>query len=423
MRNVRIHLIMLFGLQALVFVTYRHALSLPLWSPVDFQTIDEARLLGVDPAVLARHVGSLFSQPLLQLAFMAEYRLFGIDPAGYMAVNVSLHGLNAFVLYLLVNMLFHRSGMAIPAAVLFAMSVGHYGKALLSIAGLEALLLGFLYLLIVFSLIRADFKHGGRMTSPWYLLGLVLVGLAGLTKPALFSILLALIAFKFFFYRERGGRAIFPRSLLLLVVVGFLFAAAKEMWGYRNPGPDEPVGFLRSVWLSFKTTFRYLNLLVFPMQDSKMLESSHPLVRFFYDWRLPIRTLVSLGIVSFSFFGIIFGSRPLRFFIAWTVITVVPFAVTNSAGHWLNLQYLYMAAAGFCVIIAAGATGCSGLLAAHRWKRLTPWIAPMLLVIMAQTLNVWLCEKNRRQGESPAVRALQSMLEYRAEQGVDDPAP
>ncbi len=88
------------------------------------------------------------------------------------------------------------------------------------------------------------------------------------------------------------------------------------------------------------------------------------------------------GIISFSFFGIVFGNRSLRFFIAWTFITVLPFSLTEHVEGWLNLQYLYLSSAGFCVILAAGATGFSGLLKSQPRKRWIPWVVPAGFVLM-----------------------------------------
>jgi len=413
--NLKRHLLVLAGLQILVFLLYHRILSMPFWSGEDVEILHDALNLSQDPAVLLRHIGSVFSQPILQLVFVLEFRSFGLNPAGYYAVNLALHGLNAFVLYLLVNMLFHRTRMALPAAVLFAASVGNYGKVLMSLAGQESLLLALLYLMVLYALIRADFKHHGRMTSPWFLIGLVLFGLAGLTRPALFSILLCLLAYKFFFYKERGGRGIFPPSILVLAAVGVLFAVFRELWGFRQPyihfSEDQTV--FTSAWLVVKTVFRYLNLMVFPMQVSDLLESTHPVVQQVYVWRVPIRVAVSLLIVSFSFFGFLFGSRPLRFFISWTFITVLPFSLTHLGSNWLNLQYLYLASVGFCVILAAGATGCAGLLEAHRWKRFVPWLAPLAFVLGTLSLNERLQVKNRAMGESPQIRTMVTMLQHR----------
>jgi hypothetical protein len=419
MRHINRHLSVFLGLQVLVFSAYHRLLSLDIWNPVDLEILQDAFKLSHDTSALYQHIGSLFSQPLLQLFFVGEYRMFGLDPTGYLTVNIILHGLNAFMVYLLVNMLFHRTRMALPSAVLFALSVGHYGKVLLSISGQEPLLLGFLYLLGLSSLIRADFKHGGRLSSPWFLFGLLLFGLAGLTRPALFSILLCLVSYKFFFYKERGGRAVFPPSMILLIIVGVLFAIFQQLWGFRHQliqfSPNETL--FTSVWQITKTLFRYLNLMVFPLQVSTMLTSSNPLVQFAYEWRVPIRSAVSLAIVSFSFFGIVFGNRSLRFFIAWTFITVLPFSLTHGTNDWLNLQYLYLAAVGFCVILAAGATGCQGLLSAHRYKRWLPWVGPMLFVVMTLSLNHQLTSKSQVTADQPDIRTMHSLLVYQVEHG------
>ncbi len=419
MRHFSRHLSVFLGLQALVFAAYHRLLNLEIWNPVDLEILQDAFKLSHDTSALYQHIGSVFSQPLLQLFFVGEYRLFGLDPTGYLVINIVLHGLNAFMVYLLVNMLFHRTRMALPSAVLFALSVGHYGKVLLSISGQEPLLLGFLYLLGLSSLIRADFKHGGRLSSPWFLLGLLLFGLAGLTRPALFSILLCLVSYKFFFYKERGGRGVFPPSMILLIIVGVLFAAFQQLWGFRHPvihfSPDETL--FTSVWQVIKTLFRYLNLMVFPMQISSMLTSSHPLVQFVYEWRVLIRSVVALAIVSFSFFGIVFGNRSLRFFIAWTFITVLPFSLTHGTDDWLNLQYLYLAAVGFCVILAAGAAGCQGLLSAHRYKRWLPWVGPMLFVVMTLGLNHRLTSKSIVASNQSDICTMRALLEYQIEHG------
>ncbi len=106
----------------------------------------------------------------------------------------------------------------------------------------------------------------------------MLFGLAGLTKPAMFSILLCLLAYKFFFYKQRGGRGVFPPSFLILIVVGVLFAVFRELWGFKQPHLhfSEGESAIGSVWLAVKTVFRYLNLMVFPMQVSSLLEPRIP---------------------------------------------------------------------------------------------------------------------------------------------------
>ena len=407
------HLTFLILLQVVVLATYWRVICLPLWNPIDFEILMDSHVLSDNFGDIFNHLGNAFSQPLLRLGMLYEYRLFGLEPTGYLAINLALHGLNAFLVYLLVYMLFPWDRLAMLASLLFALSVGHYGKVMMSLAGFEPLMLAFFYLAVLYCLVRNDFHHEGRLRSPWYVGGVILFLLAGLTKPVSFSILGSLIAYRFFFYKERGGRGVFPGSLLILIGLGVAFYIAQQIWGYEPPDRNvwEGVGPLGVLWFAFKNIFRYLNLMLFPLQVSSMLESSHPIIQFMYDWRVLIRSLVSLGIISFSFFGLVFGSRAVRFFIAWTYITVVPFTIVSGPHTWLNIQYLYLASIGFCVILASGTVGCVNLLKRHGWRRLVPLAAPLLFVVMSQTVVSRLTVQNHIRSESESTRDLHRILE------------
>jgi len=413
MRRPWNHLSVLLLLEAVVFAVFRHVLDTPLWNPVDFEILHDAHLLQGNLAGYFSHLGTYFSQPLLQVVFLLESGAFGHDPTGYLAVNLAVHGLNAFVVYLLVNMLFPHERMALTSSLLFALAVGHYGKALLSLAGLESLLIALFYLVVLYSMIRNDFRHGGRLRTPWFLVGLAVFILAGLTRPASFSLLGCLMVYKLLFYRERGGRSIISPSLLILLAVGVSFYVAKVLWGYEQPPAhlDYRPGAAEKAWDAFKTVFRYLNLLVFPLQVSDLVTSSHPAVRFVYEWRVLVRTLVSLGLVSFSFFGFLFGSRALRFFIAWAYITVIPASLIAGSGEWLNVRALYLAAVGFCVILAAGTLGCMRLLGAHRRRRWLPFAIPLFFIAVALTVNIRLAARNAARATEADIRELHRILE------------
>lgn len=397
---------------ALVFVAYRRLLSTPLWSARDFEVLHDAFMLSGDPLAVFRHLGALFSQPLLQLGFLLEYRLFGIDPCGYMMVNLVVHGINSFLVYRLSMLLFPRPLMSLLAGILFALSVGHYGKILMTISGLESMISATLYLAVLYCLIRNDMKHEGRIRTLWFASGVVLLGAAGLAGNVSLSMLGCLLAYKFFFFKERGRRGILSADVLILVAVGVVIYAAQESWGWPEPPirfSDRP-GPLHFTWHSIKNLFRYLNLLVFPMQQSSLVVSGHPAIQFVYQWRTPIRVLISLAIVSFGFFGILFGSRPIRFFIAWTVITVLPFTISDS-GSWLNLQHLYLTAVGFCVILAAGTAGSCSLISHHRWKRLVPLAVPLFFVAISLTVTFNLDAQNRRTARRPETIEMLRSLE------------
>ena len=407
------HLSILLLLQLVVFAAHWRITSQPLWNAMDFELLHDAQVLHASLGNFFDHIGNLFSQPLFQLGLLLEYHWFGIEPQGYLILNLALHGLNAFVFYLLVYMLFPRECLAELAALLFALCVGHYGKLLLTISGVESLVTTFWYLTVLYALIRNDFHHDGRIRSPWFLFGLAVFVLAGLTRPVSFSILGGLVAYRFFFYKERGGRGVFPPSLLIVVSIGILLWIAQRIWGWQGSGPGDQsdVGPALSAWYSIKSIFRYLNLMVFPIQASSLVYSSHPAVMFIYEWRVLVRTLVALGIISYSFFGLVFGGKAVRFFIAWTYIAVLPFTVVIGPHEWLNIGYLYLASLGFCVILAAGTVGCIGLLRAHRWRRLVPLLAPLLFALISQTVNMRLAARNLGHADTLKIQQMHEILE------------
>lgn len=358
------------------------------------------------------HVGFYFSQPVLQLAFLAEYVLFGVNPAGYIAVNLLIHTLTSFLVYMLVNLLFPRKNMAILAAVLFAFGVGSYGKVFMAIYQLESLLLANLHLMVLYFFIRNDRRKGGALRSPFFILGLALFLLTGLTRNASFSLIGSLLAYKVFFHRGRGFRAIFSPDLLVLLGIGCLYYWAQSQWGFHQGTLFQESATAKYYsWLSLKTIFRYLALMFFPMQNSPLMEDVPFFVGWAYEARTVIRVFLALTITSYSFFGFVFGSKALRFFIAWTFITLLPFTGITSTGSWLNLNHLYLTSIGFCVVLAAGAAGTSSLLARRKWRRFIPYMVPLFFVLISLVLTAKFDERNKFFAQTPELVAMRSELE------------
>lgn len=397
---------------ATVFAVFGRLITTPLWDGADAQIICDAHVLAGDPGSMFHHLGFYFSQPLLQLVFLGEYRLFGDDTTGYLAVNLLIHACNAFVVYMLVHMLFPRRGMAILAALMFALGVGSYGRVFTTVHALENLLLALLHLLVLYFFIRNDFRREGRLRSSLFIAGLALFLVSGLTRASSFSLLSCLLAYKAFFHRRRG-RPVWSSDLLIFIAVGTLFYVGQERWGFAQPtifghGAERTHFSL----LSVKNLFRYLVLMFFPLQQSPMIETAPFWVVWLFEARTFIRFALTIAIVSYSFFGFVFGSRAVRFFIAWTYITLVPFTAHTEAGRWLNLNHLYLASLGFCVILAAGASGCSGLLARAGRRRFVPYLAPLLVAMVAIGLTYRLDAKYKAMSRWPTSEILREQVRH-----------
>ncbi len=399
-------------LVVVVFAAFSRLMTTALWDGVDSQVLCSAHQMSQDTGALFRHIGFYFSQPIMQWVFLMEYKLFGLNPSGYIGVNLFIHVINSFVVYMLVHMLFHRKSMAVLSAVLFAFAVGSYGKIFMSLNNLESLMLSMFHLLVLYFFIRNDFRSEGKLYSPFFLLGLVLFLMTGLTKSISFSLIGTLIAYKAFFYKWRRGRSILSTDVLVFVVVGFLFYWGQHKWGFRQPSIfDETEGDINYTLVSVKNFFRYLNLMFFPLQHSPILDNANPFVLAVYKARTIIRTLLTLSIISYSFFGFVFGNKSVRFFISWTFISLLPFTGHPTGITWLNLSHLYLTSLGFCVILAAGTTGTSALLAKRRWRKYTPYLVPLVFVMMSLTLSHKLNVQHQQLAQTPAIRNMQEMLQ------------
>ncbi len=402
MKKIQIHGPVFLWLQALTFLCFGYLTRTPIWHGMDGEILCEAHTLNQAPLAMLGHLGFYFSQPLLQLAFLLEYRVFGLNTAGYIGVNLFVHACNAFIIYMLVNMLFPRKNMAVMAATLFALGVGSYGKTFMTIYQLEPLMVAGLQLLVLYFFIRNDFRHGSGILSRYFIMGLVLFVLASMTNAASFSLILSLAAYKAFFNPVRRGKVFLSADLIIIMLVGIAFHYAQEAWGYQAPTvfhTDMPSQHYSL--LSLKNIFRYLNLMFFPLQQSPILETSPPWLVFLFQSRRVIRIFLTLSIISYSFFGFVFGSRAIRFFIAWTFITLLPFTSHSDSGQWLNLSHLYLTSLGFCVILAAGVDGTKGLLKARRWACYAPYLLPLVFVFMSLELTYKLNQSNRIKARGP----------------------
>ena len=411
MRTIKEHGWVFLLLMATTFLAFGKLMSTPIWDPLDASILCEAHNLARDPLAMFKHIGFYFSQPLLQLGFLLEYRVFGLNPTGYIAVNLVLHSFNAFVVYMLVHMLFPRRYMSILSALLFALGVGSYGKVLMGVHQLEALMLAGLHLLVLYFFLRNDFRRDGRIKSPLFIIGLGLFLVTGLTRSASFSLILTLIAYKAFFFNWRRGRAILSMDLMVFALTGAFFYWGQSHWGYHQPTVFDNTGAAEHFSiLSIKNIFRYLNLMFFPLQQSPILDESNPVVVLLFQARTFIRTALTLAIISYSFFGFVFGSKAIRFFIAWTYITLLPFSSHTESGEWLNLSHLYLTSLGFCVILAAGTRGTSRLLRKAGPRRFVPYLVPLAFVMASVGLAHKLDRQHYRKSQGPAAIQMRAHM-------------
>jgi len=397
---------------AVSFGFYGNALDNGFWHPEDFEVLQAAQELANDPSLLFRHDAMSRFQPVPLALFMLEYRSFGLDPAGWYATNFLIHAINAWLVFWLVTAFGIDRRVAILSGLLFAMGVGSYGKAVLFIAGAENLLTTTLYLLILNLYIRNDLHGGGRILSWRYFLVLLLFLAVSFAHPTTIALLLGLIAYKVFFRGERGRqRRVFDAQLLILVFGGIAFWIVRRQTGMvefvleaagRNP-VDFTVNFFRNM-------INYIVHMFFPMHFTLLVETGNPFVRAIYTIAPVIRFLLGWAVISYGLFGFIFGNRPIRFFLAWTLISVLPYCVVEFPSDWLNIRYLYQVSIGFVFVLASGTVYSTDLLHRTRWQRGLPLIAPLVFILMSAYITMRLDTKYEIDAASEQNRARLEQL-------------
>jgi hypothetical protein len=339
------------------------------------------------------------------------FKAFLFNAKSYFVFNMILHGLNSFLVYMLVQTVLKDRTVALLSGALFVFTVGSYGKSVMIVSGLEDLLITTLTLLTMLCYFKNELDMEGKVLGGCYLIALLLFVTSMFTRSTSLAMLGAFLAFNFFFKKETGKRAFNANFLVLLVVAVTALIIKAQVFGskpvfYTTSHP----GIFKFIFLSFKNLLNYLVRMVFPIHTSHLVTQAGPAVRFAYRFATQIRFIIALTIVSYSFFGFVFGNRPIRFFIAWTYIMVIPFAFFQFPNDWLNIRHLYLVSVGFVVVISAGAVFCSRLIAHQRVRRFVPILVPLMFVILSRFIVSQLDRSYEYKAASPAAMELKENL-------------
>jgi len=370
------------------------------WSTDDFQQLN----------ILARAhaAGSLAFRPTLAGGYMAnpllglEFRAFGLDPRPYVLVNLAVHVLNAFLAYLLVNALLHNRRGAFLSALLFVLSVGSYGKNLTFAMGVSSLFYAMAVLLGTLFYVLNEKRNAGKPVGLWAFAAYVIFFGSLFMRGGTFSLLASFVFYNIFFARERG-RPVLHTNLVVCLGLAAATLVVRMVQENTPPTAVDTGAFLRNLP-------GYLILMVFPLHQSELLSTAPGWVRAVYALAPIIRVVVGMSILSYSLFGLIFGNRTIRFYIAWMYVMVVPFAVFRYPSDWLNLRFLYLVSLGFCVLLTTGTLYAFKLLSHHRRRRLVPFAIPAFYVLLSAALVRQLDRKNEVLADAPSTQEWRAQI-------------
>lgn len=410
------NILILCGFILLSYLFFYLSLDNGFWHSDDFLSLEHSiKMLGDTSHAFDSNQPFRF-QPLAYLVYYLLFKVLSFNAEGYFLFNIIIHGINSFLVYLLVHTTLKDKTVALLSAILFVFTVGSYGKSVMIASGLEDLLITTSTLLTMIFYFKNELDARGKVLSGWYFLALIFFFASMLTHSTSFSILGAFLAFNFFFRAETSKRVMNPNFLILLVLAIAALIIKTQVFHSRPQFYTSSPGVWSYIYLTFKNVFNYLVRMVFPIHSSHLVAEAGLAVRFVYRFATEIRIIIALTIVSYSFFGFIFGNRTIRFFIAWTYIMVIPFAFFQFPQDWLNIRHLYLVSVGFVVVISAGAVFCSRLILHQRYRRFIPMIVPLFFIILSRFIIGQLDRSYELKATSPATAEMQEALAERYEE-------
>lgn len=155
-------------------------------------------------------------QPLTSLVFAVQYRFFELDPRAYHTVNVLLHLANVLLVYVLVQSLAQRMGIALIVVTLFAIHPLQV-EVVAWVSSLSILLSTLFYLgaLIVY----LAYTRSGRVSHLVIVWGLFLLAL--LAKSSAATLPLVLVVIDLYLGRRPVRRVLLEKAPFVLLSVVF----------------------------------------------------------------------------------------------------------------------------------------------------------------------------------------------------------
>jgi len=334
-------------------------------------------------------------RPITTLSYLLNYAILGNAerPAGYHALNICLHILNACLVYALTLRLLRKLW---PAAFIAAVWSLHpiVTESVTNIVG-RADLLAALGVLSGLLLYFKSTESAGWQRALW------LVGLTGATTLGVFSkesgvvILGLIILYEATWWTEReqlrglllGCAALAPPFLLLLYQRSVVLTSEPPLLSLTTDNPIIAASFFRGRLTALVVMAKCLGLMVWPARLSADYSYNQiPIATgALHDWIAwgALFVVIIATLLAFK------RSREAFFFAGFGFVSFIP--VSNllfSTGTIMAERLLYLPAIGFagCLVLIAFWAGRS-----VRWEALAPVVLSAMLIALG--LRTW--ERNR----------------------------
>jgi len=304
-----------------------------------------------------------YYRPLVQISFMLEYHLFGLNPFWYYLDNIFIHIVTAMLLFFVIKRMFDRQVPAFFVALLFAIHPIQW-EAVSNIPGRAILLCGFFIIKSFHFFIISERKPSSYYTS------ILFFSIALLCKESAVVFPVLLLSYRLLLKSEEGLKRNIIKVLPFFCLNGVYLIIRRSLGitklFYWNSIAESFFGFLTFL----RSVITHLRLFILPVDLH--FDRSAPLFTSLFDLGLIFTVIFFASIITalYKFRSKI--SRSVMFFISWfciEMISVSQIVVTigvqpgriSTADH-----FVYLASIG---IFALAVMGVDNLLEINKSKK------------------------------------------------------
>ena len=370
-------------------------------------------------AISMENLWKVFSQnrPIAHLSFALNYYFSGLDVSAYHAVNLLIHLISTFALYLFVRLTLtlptfkqrwngYEHWVAIIAAFLWAIHPVQT-QAVTYVVQRMTLLSSMFYLLALLFYIMGR-RSNSRIRVLWYTLLVLAIPLAIGSKEMAATLPVFIVLYEWYFLSGSFVAAIRKATLIIVLCSLFTFAyvmsylaeiqtggldAIRELF-VRNyiPFEEQSYSFLERTLTQMRVMVHYLSLLLFPYPGRLNLDYDFPVSHSLIDpWTTALSLLFVLGTILYA---CIFRKRYplLSFCILWFYGNLV----IESFIFQIDLIFehrLYLPSMGFMLLVSTGIVSLVER-GSHYLSDIQKAIYVMVAACVIALLCLWTYERN-----------------------------
>jgi len=387
------------------FLTYSVALRTPFvfddtaTIPQNIHVKDVSNI----PSLLAGSQGLFASRPVMLSTFALNYHFGGLDTTGYHVVNISLHILNAALLYfliLLTGRLTNHNGAdirlaAIASSLLFLLHPLQT-EGVTYIISRSALLSTAFFLLGIMVYLKTVTSKDKKLI---YLPILFLISLLGMgSRENFVAFPLILVVYDLLFISKMKPRETLKHWWALLPVFASLIylahLVANNTYVKATDLQDKGIPAADYILTQFKVFWSYLRLFVIPVNQSVYYD--YRVVHSIRDFPVVLATLGYAGIWVIALASV--KRRPVAAFsLLWYLLILMPVSfgvalLQLRLGDVIFEHRTYLPNLGLCVLAGAGIVRLSGIFVTHRVRAIAALLSVLCLISISLSISrnlVW----------------------------------